>query len=346
MVVFYFLIIVLVLCGVKVANKGMFFEDYMGKIQCNAIKGIFILVVFMRHAVPYVVKAGYEMPTFLDKSFSLIDAQIGQLLVVMFLFYSGFGVMASINKKGGNYINDIPKKRILTTFINFDVAVGLFLLMDFALGIEVDAEQYFLARFGWDSVGNSNWYIFVILLLYTLTYFSFKLNRGAKGERNIVIMSVLTVAILFMVKSFWWYNTLLSYPAGMFFFIYKERIENVIRNKYTTILLGLFFLLSIIHIVNIKMSSIIYAYSYNFESIIFALLIVTLTMKVKIGNKILLWLGINLFPLYIYQRIPMILMRESMGNEWLADNPYLFCIISLLGMILITYLYKYWKISL
>ena len=345
MIVFYFLILALALYGIKINGKGLFYEEYIGLAQCNAIKGIFILVVFMRHVVPYVTQAGYEMPTLLDKAFSLIDTQIGQLLVVMFLFYSGFGIMASIDKKGVSYINEIPKKRILTTFLNFDVAVGLFLLMDFILGIEIEIEQYFLARFGWDSVGNSNWYIFVILLLYSLTYFSFKLSLWA-GKINIVVMSALAVIILFMVKAPWWYNTLLSYPAGIFYYLYKEQIESIIRNKYTIALSGLFILFLIIHIVNIKMPSIIYAYSYNLESIIFALLIVTITMKVKIGNKVLLWLGINLFPLYIYQRLPMILMRETIGVEWLATNPYLYCVISLMGMLLITYLYKLWRITL
>lgn len=180
MVIFYFLIFTLILIGFKF-NRNGFYEDYIGKNQCNAIKGIFILIVFLRHVVPYVVKAGYKMPTLLDKGFILIDGQIGQLLVVMFFFYSGYGVMTSVSRKGENYINDIPKKRVLTTFLNFDIAVALFLVMDFALGIQVETQQYFMSRFGWDSVGNSNWYIFIILMCYILTYFSFRLKLSGGG---------------------------------------------------------------------------------------------------------------------------------------------------------------------
>lgn len=344
MFAFYFLIIVLMLYGIKL-NKNRYFEDYIGKPQCNAIKGIFILVVFMRHVVPYVVNAGYEMPTFLDQIYIFIDGQIGQLLVVMFLFYSGYGVMTSIHKKGEYYIDDIPKKRILTTFINFDIAVGIFLLMDFSLGIKVGTEQYFLARFGWESVGNSNWYIFIILLCYIFTYFSFKLSLR-NGMYILIIMLISAVAILFIVKQPWWYNTLICYPAGMFYYLYKERIENIIKKYYTLVVLGLFLIFSIMHITNLKVSSIVYAYTYNIESIVFALLIIILTMKIKIGNKILYWLGINLFPLYIYQRLPMVLIRETLGEEWLVVNPYLYCIISILGMLLITYLYRFWRIVL
>ena len=35
-----------------------------------------------------------------------------------------------------------------------------------------------------------------------------------------------------------------------------------------------------------------------------------ITMKVKISNTPLIWLGIHLFPIYIYQRIPMIYFQK------------------------------------
>lgn len=175
--IFYLLLFALILWGIDV-NKNGFNEDYLSRTQCNGIKGIFIVVVFMRHVVPYVKKAGYDMQSILDMVYKLIDWQVGQLLVVMFLFYSGYGVMESIKKKEDGYIASMPKRRVLSTFINFDIAVSLFLIMDFALGIDVTAEKYFLSRIGWDSVGNSNWYIFIIMLCYISTYFAFKLSRG------------------------------------------------------------------------------------------------------------------------------------------------------------------------
>ena len=50
---------------------------------------------------------------------------------------------------------------------------------------------------------------------------------------------------------------------------------------------------------------------YNILSVLFAFIVVQITMKIKISNSILCWLGINLFPLYIYQRIPMILLSKK-----------------------------------
>lgn len=359
MAIFYFFIFCMMLYGIKF-KRGSFFQDYMGKPQCNAIKGIFILVVFMRHVVPYVMSAGYGMPSLLDKVYILCNKQIGQLLVVMFLFYSGYGVMESIKQRGEGYIKSIPKRRFLTTFVNFDIAVSLFLLLDFALDIDVTTEQYFLSRIGWDSVGNSNWYIFIILISYLLTYFSFKLSLKWNktlfkpeysdrlgGALLLVVLSLIAVGILYVVKKPHWYNTLLAYPFGFFFSIYKDKFDKIVQERYCIVVIILIVLFSIMHYMDyiFPSSTFVYAYSYNIESIFFALLIVMLTMKVRIGNTTLYWLGANLFPLYIYQRIPMIMIREIQGEAWLSSYPYLFVIITLVGAIVITLFYKYWRIA-
>lgn len=175
MILWFVLIGVLALWGIGFRSKG-FFDDYIGVQQCNAIKGLFILVVFVRHIYPYIIGSGCDMSGRLDGLGLRLDGMIGQLLVVMFLFYSGYGVMESIKRKGSCYVRDIPKHRVLTTMLNFGVAVAAFVLLNLALGIERTWDEILLAFTGWTSVGNSNWYIFVIVLCYLLTYFAFRKN--------------------------------------------------------------------------------------------------------------------------------------------------------------------------
>lgn len=57
----------------------------------------------------------------------------------------------------------------------------------------------------------------------------------------------------------------------------------------------------------------------QFYYLLFVLVIVLLSMRVKLDSSTLLWCGQNLLGLYILQRIPMILCKE-----WeLTSNPYL-----------------------
>lgn len=188
MFLLYIIISLLLLSGITFFKTDCY-EGYISKEQkeqCNRIKGFFIVVVFCRHIAPYLADAGYDFSLLGDNLFCLIDGRIGQLLVVMFLFYSGYGVMESIKKKGSAYVDCIPKRRLLTTLANFDVAILLFLLVNLCLGIHYDMQVILLSFIGWESVGNSNWYIFVILCCYLSTYITFKVTRGQIEHRKLI----------------------------------------------------------------------------------------------------------------------------------------------------------------
>lgn len=53
---------------------------------------------------------------------------------------------------------------------------------------------------------------------------------------------------------------------------------------------------------------------------IFAIFIILVTIRLRLGNRVLKWLGINAFAIYILQRIPMIIASKYE----LHFNPVLF----------------------
>ena len=115
MIVFFVIVAIISLLGIKRRNEDSISvnQGYLSKDSTNAIKGIFILLVFIRHANQYVRQAGYEYSSICDRLFLLTDGLLGQLIVVMFLFFSGYGIMCSINRGGQNYIRTILRKRLL-----------------------------------------------------------------------------------------------------------------------------------------------------------------------------------------------------------------------------------------
>lgn len=174
MALFYLLAFVILFYGAKYQKQG-YYSDNLGKDQSNAIKGLFILMVFISHSMSKVRSAGFEFGSGVDAFGDRIQTEFGQLIVVMFLFYSGYGVMESYVNKGQDYLKTFPKKRILTTLLNFDIAVLLFAVLDLALGIEIGLKQFGLSLLGWKDVGNDNWYIFVILFCYAVAYMGFRI---------------------------------------------------------------------------------------------------------------------------------------------------------------------------
>lgn len=198
--------------------------------------------------------------------------------------------------------------------------------------------QLGLSLIGWNSIGNSNWYIFVILVCYIATYFAYKTRWG--GAVIIVLCVIAGILLYICGKSPWWYNTILSYAAGMIFSTKKQTVISFWKKNYWISFVTLGFIFVLLYII----PNDAYSIKYNLLSINFALVIVQLSMKIKISNSILCWLGLHLFPLYIYQRIPMRILYET-NAQFVCEYPTLFMGISLVITVAIAYFYKYWQIG-
>lgn len=335
-------IFLLSLYQVKFKIRG-FHDDYLSKSKTDSVKGIFILLIVLTHSMQYFAPCGYAYHSVGDTAFMWFTYHLSQLVVVMFLFYSGYGVSESFKKKGMPYVKAMPRHRLLTTLLNFDVAVLSFIILGFALGLSFTLKQCLLAFTGWVSVGNSNWYIFVILLCYLMTFISLRLDIKNPSLRVALVTALCAgcVLILSLYRQSWWFNTLLCYPAGFAFSTYKDSLEPSLK-KYYWLFLSL---MAIAFILLFSHANDRFGLSYNLLSIIFASLIVLLTMKCGIGNSVLEWFGKHLFPVYIYMRLPMMFM-EHKTPALIASQPALFVLISLALTILIAHLYHFWQIKL
>ncbi len=343
MILFYVAIMILVIWGMRFSKEKPFDnkDGCLSRYSTDSIKGIFILVVFARHIFPYIAGIKEDLG-YLDQMYCSIDPLVRQLLVVMFLFYSGYGVTESIAAKGKTYIDAIPQKRILTTFLNFSVAVCIFIGLASALGKDLTIEQCLLSLIGWESVGNSNWYIFCILICYAATYIAFKASTNNRGA--LILLSLLSIAYLLVVQYFrggYWVDTVFAYTAGVAFSLYKDKITTLLEHKYWLCLSAFFSLFMFFYLIP-------YRHLYiadNICAIFFALTLLCITMRARIQNRHLCWLGKNLFPLYIYQRIPMIALLAIEDGILAREHEWLYVIASLAITIGIAYLYRYIAIT-
>ncbi len=156
-----FVVLLLIVLFAKSRPTG-WNEYYIGKETTSTINGLFIWLVFLSHFTQYLPSSAGN----------IVGGNLGQLVVVMFLFYSGYGCTVQYLTKGESYLRAFPRKRILPTLINFDIAVCAFVAVGLLLGKSMIARKVVLSLVCWDSVGNSNWYIFVIMLCYALFWFS------------------------------------------------------------------------------------------------------------------------------------------------------------------------------
>lgn len=326
-------IILMALINIKFFVKD-FNKDYLSKDNTACIKGIFILIVFYSHFVAYT-----EVQMAKDSLMFAVRNFLGQLMVTMFLFYSGYGVYESIKKKKDDYIKTFPKKRILSTLFHFDIAVLLFAIVNYIIGNPKSISQIFWALTGWGGIGNSNWYIFAIIFLYIGTYVSFTLLP--KDHKTAIKLNWIYTILLMIViatlrgKGFeYCYNTLMCYPLGLSFSYYKDKIDKVLHNNKNYLLTLPIILISFIVI---KENEYINTIWYSMTSVLFVLSLVLINMKVNLNSKLLKWFGDNLFWIYILQRIPMLILSKT---GYAMDHTYRFALISFVCTILMTIVFK------
>lgn len=338
MTVFSLFILFCCLWKIKIAKplKSGINDSYLSMDRTNSIKGIFILLVFLSHARNCISMLPQYASDPLNHWYNIIQNHLGQGIVVMFLFYSGYGVMESIKKKGTEYINAFPKQRLGKTLFHFDLAVILFIMADLCIGTlkNYSVPHVLLSFIGWESVGNSNWYIFAVLILYLITFVSFKLfqNQYSKAAALVTALTVVYIAVLAFFKDAWWFDTVLLYPLGIWYSIGKDKIESFIRKKpvnyWILLMLSVFvFIFSHIFRGNILL--------YEISQVSLCAVIVCVTMKVDVNNKILGFFGSHLFEIYILMRIPMIILLQ-----FNITNTYLFVAISFIVTVILAVLFK------
>ncbi|MCD7873291.1 MAG: hypothetical protein LUG21_08450, partial [Clostridiales bacterium] len=143
-------------------------ENYISVKSTESVKGIFIILVFLSHISNMFINNPNYTSDLINKPYIIIQSHLGQSIVVLFLIYSGFGVTEAIKSRGISYIKTFPKKRIFKTWYHFAAAVIIYLLLNIALnGVsKFSISKILLSLTGWESLGNSNWYIFAVLCLY------------------------------------------------------------------------------------------------------------------------------------------------------------------------------------
>ena len=332
------ILIMIITASSKAASKNEFITEYLSISNTLSIKGIFVILVIFQHYSQYV-----SLSSDYDKPFLALQSHLNQLIVAMFLFYSGFGIMEQIRTKGFAYVKTVPTKRFLKLLLNFDIAVTLFLILKFCLGSTFPIQKILLSYIGWESLGNSNWYIFVTLVLYLLVFASFFLIKwlNNNGGRLIgcIVITLLTIAFVYWQMSIgrpnYTYNTAIIFPLGCWYSLFKPQIDGfVMKNDYFYSFICFVSLIVYLWSYYKRWTSI---ETYSVWAITFTLMIVFFTMKISINSNILNWFGSHVFSVYILQRIPMIILQHF----GFADKRYLFLIVSIISTIFISMVYDY-----
>lgn len=329
------LLLFFVICCIdlKMADTGQYFDDYLSIKKTNAIKGIFVILVFFRHLTQYLTLDGTY-----DAWFGYFNEALKQLLVTMFLFYSGYGVMEAIKSKGMSYVKRIPIQRALKVLVHFDIAVVLYLIAAYFMGRTFPIRRILLSFIGWGTVGNSNWYIVAIIVTYIATAISFFIFRKNKYIAAVCCTMLCILYIVFIMphKPSRYYNTILCYAMGMWYsLLFKGHIEKTVTKNAGIYWGCLAVLLLAFYYLGFKNWN---NWCYEAWAILFTLIVVLATMKLQFDNSFLQLMGTHTFSIYILQRLPMNVLSKYFEVE---THPYIFFVLAFCATIVISIVFDY-----
>lgn len=200
----------------------------------------------------------------------------------------------------------------------------MFAIQNLIIEARFSKYEYVFSIIGLTSIGNSNWYIFAILVMYTSSYLAKLIFKGNDKYQLLFITIAAMLYITFMYISnmpSWYYNTILCYPFGVLLAIYKQELINFIkRHKIAVLVIPCLF----VFITHKLQANIIVT---NVRACFFVLAIVWFDVYFKIDHKVISFFGNHAFSIYILQRIPM---RYFEYFNLFLDKPVLFIIINFL----------------
>ncbi len=332
MLFIYLLFVIIFLGGMKFVKDN---PDYLKKDTTTVINGLFVITIFFSHFQTYITSTNVY-----DNYLLSFLHFIGQLMVTSFLFYSGYGIYEGIKNKKG-YISSFFRKRFIPTFFNFAIAIIMFIIVNLIIGNNYSLANILLSFTGFESIGNSNWYMLAIFVLYIFIIICFNEKIKLNDIYRIILFTIITSIYIFVISRFkdsYYVDTILCFPVGIWYSYFKNQIDKLLNGKYyLCLIIAILLLICSYYLKN----NFINIYTYNIYAICFIIMIVILTRKVKLNNKVMMFFGIHTFWIYILQRIPMIVLKNKVNN-------YIYFIVCFMITIVLSYLLKkitdkFWK---
>lgn len=188
--IFFFFLVILSLLNIDIKGVNYFHNDYMDLKSTNPIRGVFVWMIFLKHYYTYFKNRNYL--------YIKILRYLGQKIVSLFLFYSGYGIFESIKSKGTSYVKSLPKKAIIL-FVKFQIIIFFFFLCNIILGIKVTIRKYLLSMIFKSSIGNSNWFAFTIITFYLYTYLCFIFIKKKRLFLGVIYLNITIIIHIYLV---------------------------------------------------------------------------------------------------------------------------------------------------
>ena len=301
---------------------------YLAPANTNALRGIMAIGVVLHHLAEHCHSGRLFHYMYLDG--------IGYLLVAVFFFLSGYGLMVQFGKKGTPYLKSLWSKRILFFVIVFVLDMALYIVFHLLNGKACTVRT----TYSWLMTGHvpalSAWYLVAQVVFYVFFWLAFSripVQRWAVTGLFVLVLGISGVWLLLGYPQYWSYSNL-AFCTGVLWALKRDAIETFCKQHYWIALLcatGLFVLFSGIPLA-VKGRQ-VYVACRMVSSTLFAVWIIVLLQKITFVG--MLWQKVSIFSLEIFL-LHGLVYRLLRSNMIRIDNETLWVVMTVVISVLIS----------
>lgn len=277
--------------------------DCLDRDSTDALRGLLALGILFVHTAQYC-PGGWGFA---------VAEKLGYLLVAGFFFLSGYGLQnRHMTRK--DYPRGFLKKRLLGVLLPYLAVTAVYWSYYNLLGLGYHLWDVLKLFSQGKPIVSFSWYIPAIMTFYLAFWALMKLCGNGYSTMVLggaVWFAVYCLACLLLDFGSWWYLSAFPAVLGMAWAVYRQKIEACLSKRYWTVLVaaatafaGVVILENRLHLG--ALNTVLKACAAT----LFALGLVLLLYKLRLGNPVLRLLGRMSMELYLMQGLAIMVLRS------------------------------------
>lgn len=227
--------LVLLFAGSKFSKKDEWNEGFLSLYQTKCIQGLIAVCIMLHHIGQEMCASWQTYKLYPGLEFFV---PLGYLFVSVFMFFSGYGLYVSYEKKPGYVSKGFLRKRALPLLIGFYVSGWAFLIARIIMGEKMSPWKWFCYISGYGLPNPYSWFAIVMPLFYLIFYLAFKYCK--KNPILVVTICVFIYTFIgtcinhndYLMRGQWWYNCVHLFWIGLIVGKNREKFLENSKKKY------------------------------------------------------------------------------------------------------------------
>lgn len=312
----YPVMLAVLLTGSKLYRKNQWNEEFMTLEQTKYLQGFFALCIMLHHIGQETCASWNEYPKLPGLE---LFVPIGYFFVSLFLLCSGYGLFKSFKAKE-DYFKGFFVRRILPLILIFFITGWIYFVARILMHESMNSWKIFCYISGWGLPNLYAWFVIAMTYFYICFYVSFKYGKSDFARIAGVIAGVFIYTFIgtyvnhndYWMRGEWWYNCVHLFWIGMLFARYENQIITKVKKRYSLyLILSIVFTVILYFVSEIAQGVFSYYGEYNImtphymvvinrwiclitqmlASFSFVVQVLLINMKLKIGNRVLGFMG-------------------------------------------------------